>query len=244
MGTVLIILGIIGALAFIYPMLSGIVNLGSGAGLALSLFLIIYGIFRPRCSGGVRLAVRIVLLAGLALVLAEGFILFREARRIPQKEGTLVILGCTVHGDYPSLVLRTRIDAAAAWLKDHPGAKAVCTGGKGKDETISEGGCICRELIKRGIEASRLYVEDKSVSTSENLIGASRIIKEERLESHLIIVSSDYHLYRACHMARRMGFSAESLAAGTPLRLLSPYFLRECAAVLKEWILPDPLPRN
>ena len=170
--------------------------------------------------------------------------MIRQAAVTPQKEeATLVILGCGIKGDTPSLMLRQRINTAAAYLKAHPDLKAVCSGGQGPGENLSEGACIRRELLAAGIEAERLYVEETSTSTSENLFYSMEIIRREGLCEDLIIVSHEFHLYRACHMAARMGIRSESVAAETPAWLFPTFFLRECFAILKEWVLPDPLER-
>ena len=47
---------------------------------------------------------------------------------------------------------------------------AIYTGGKGGNENISEGECIRRELVAMGIDPSRIYVEDQSTSTAENVV--------------------------------------------------------------------------
>ena len=149
-----------------------------------------------------------------------------------QEEATVVVLGCGLKGDNPSLMLRQRIDAAADYLKAH----------QGPGENLSEGACIKRELLAAGIEEERLFVEDRSTSTSENLAYAMEIIRAEGLPEDLIIVSHEFHLYRACHMAARMGLNSESVAATTPAWLFPTFFLRDCFAIPKEWILPDALP--
>ena len=46
----------------------------------------------------------------------------------------------------------------------------MVSGGQGPGEEISEAECMYRWLVAKGIEASRIYKEDKSTSTEENII--------------------------------------------------------------------------
>lgn len=225
--------------AFGWTFLVGIVNAGNLLGTAVGLLMILYGLFRHKIPPLLRRIFVSVLAAGGVLVLISGSAIVSRSRQMPkQEEGTVVILGCGVRGTVPSLMLQTRIDAAAEYLAAHPEARAVCSGGRGAGESISEGACICRELTARGIAPERLLVEDRSVNTEENIRFSETIIKKEGLSPRLILISSEYHLYRAVHMASRLGCDAESFPARTPLRLLPAYFLRECLAVWKEWICP------
>ena len=237
----LILAGILLAGVFAAPLSVSAVNAGSVIGLALGAGLILYGLLMKRLPRGVCRMVDILLCVCALFFVVMGFVIFSGASRKPRQEGTLVVLGCRVRGSVPSLMLRSRIDAAAEYLKEHPQAKAVCTGGQGSGEELSEGACIRRELIALGIAEDRLYLEEQSTSTSENLKYAKEIIDREGLDPHLIIVSNEFHLYRALHMAGRLGLSAESVPAGTKAYLLPTYFVRESLAIVKEWILPDSL---
>ena len=243
MRIVFILIG--AALVYIFgaPMSVNIFNVGNAAGLILGGSLILYGSFRDYLPKKLRLGLRIAALAGVLLLAVEGIFMAAQASKEPKREdATLVILGCGLKGDNPSLMLRQRIDAAADYLKAHPDMKAICTGGQGPGENLSEGACIRRELLAAGIEAERLFVEEHSTSTSENLVYALEIIRAEGLSEDLILISHEFHLYRACHMAGRLGLKSESVAAKTPGWLFPTFFLRECFAILKEWILPDPMP--
>ncbi len=233
--------GVVLAVVFMGPMSVITLNAGSVVGLMLAAVLILYSLLMGKLPRKACHVINGLLGCCLVFFIVMGIVIASRAVKKPQQEGTLVILGCRVRGNVPSLMLRSRIDAAADYLKAHPEAKAVCTGGQGSGEELSEGACIRRELIALGIAEDRLYLEDKSTSTSENLKFAKEIIDREGLNPHLIIVSNEFHLYRALHMAGRLGLSAESVAAATRLYLLPTYFVRESLAIVKEWILPDSL---
>ena len=89
---------------------------------------------------------------------------------------TVIVLGCKVNGSTPSKYLNDRCKKAAEYLKKNPDAVAILSGGQGSDEDISEAQCMENVLVKLGIEQSRLYKEDRSTSTSENIVDFQRLL--------------------------------------------------------------------
>ena len=91
---------------------------------------------------------------------------------------TVVVLGCQVFPDgHPSLMLRGRINAAYDYLSAHPDAVCVASGGMDDSEPITEAQCIRDTLVSMGIDPGRIYMEDRSRSTEENLAFSAEIIR-------------------------------------------------------------------
>lgn len=151
----------------------------------------------------------------------------------------ILVLGAKVNGTDPSLTLRERIDAAYDYLQAHPETVAVLSGGQGRDEGISEAQCMFNELTAMGISPDRLWMEDQSTSTQENL-SFSLALMEEKTGSRpqaIGLVSSEFHLYRAGIYAADCGVTAAGIPARTSwLTLRLNYFLREVAALWKYYI--------
>lgn len=144
-----------------------------------------------------------------------------------------VVLGCSVKGEHPSRMLRQRIEAATEYLEKNPDSKAVLSGGQGPDEKISEAECMRRELVRRGIAADRLYLEDRSTSTEENVAFSAKIIEQNGLNRHVTVVTSDFHCRRGMLLCQRAGLTASSTPAATDVYLLGTYWMREMLAVVK-----------
>lgn len=105
-------------------------------------------------------------------------VVFSAGRKAPAEDGEYVIvLGAQVRGEVPTLVLSARIRAAAEYLKEHPQAVAVASGGKGSGENISEAEAIRRGLVRLGISENRILLEDQSTSTAENLRFSAEVIQ-------------------------------------------------------------------
>ena len=143
----------------------------------------------------------------------------------------LIVLGAGVNGTVPSLSLRERLDAAYAYLQEHPNAKCVVSGGQGSGENITEAECMYLYLTGKGIEPNRIIREELATSTQENLSYSLALVEPTSSDS-IGILSSEYHLYRASLMARELGLDPIMIPAKTTwLSLRMNYYLREVAGV-------------
>lgn len=146
----------------------------------------------------------------------------------------IIVLGCGVNGTVPSLLLRERIDAAYEYLSAHPDVICVVSGGQGPGEEITEAECMFRELTALGIDPQRIWLEDRSTSTAENLTFSKAVIESHTgaVPTEVGIVSGEYHLFRASLMAEDLGFTPYGIPATTGwFTLRVNYFLREVAGV-------------
>lgn len=133
-------------------------------------------------------------------------------------------------------MLLRRLQAAQKYLKENPEIKCIVSGGKGDDEAMSEAECMRDWLIENGIEKERIFTEDKSTSTRENLEFSKQIIRRENLCEKITIVTNEFHQYRAGRIAKNLGFDHYSLSGNTPVVLLPTYIVREMLAIAYEWI--------
>lgn len=151
----------------------------------------------------------------------------------------VVVLGAGVHGTTPSLSLRSRLDAAYDYLMAHPDTIAIVSGGQGPGEDISEAQCMFDDLTARGIDPDRVWMEDRSTSTRENLRFSLGIIEARAggKPETLNVLSNEFHLLRAKLMASDEDILAYGVPAKTPYTsLFVNYFLREIAALWNYWI--------
>ena len=157
--------------------------------------------------------------------------------------GCLIILGAGLYGETPSRVLTSRLDTALDYLEVHGKMPIIVSGGQGPGETISEAEAMFRYLNRRGIDSDQIWLEDSSTNTLENLVLSLALMEEKGLEpgtAKTAIVTSEFHLYRAKHIAGTLGLNAVGIAAETPylsLRIL--YHCREAVALLKSFLLQD-----
>ena len=238
MSILFIILGILCLFIFIAPLPGIVFNIGSALGIALGCALILYGLFQKRLGPKLHRLVHILAALALAGLLVLGGLQWYGTKQQPE-EGqpvTMIILGCRVNGSVPSLMLWNRISTAQRYLETHPEVRAICSGGKGNDEHISEGRCIYNYLVQGGIDPERLYVEEESSSTKENIAFSKALIEAEGLEQDVVLVTNGFHCYRALQLAKKAGLTAYSWPAQTALYLVPTYVLRECCGILYMWM--------
>ncbi len=238
MGLFCIILSILLFIIFFHPMLAGVVNAGNVFGVFFSVLLFLYGLFRKYIPQGTRCFVLTLITFGCVFMIFMGALMVRGTKGEEKAGCTVVVLGCGLNGERPSLILSKRIRAAYDYLIKNPGSACICSGGQGKDEVISEAECIYRELLSLGIAEDRLYKEEESTSTRENLRNSLTIIQEHSLNPALAVATSDFHCFRAVRLAEKEGAEAIPLSAPTMLSFLPTYFVRECFSILKMWLVP------
>ena len=146
----------------------------------------------------------------------------------------LVVLGAGVNGTEPSRSLRERLDAAYAYLLEHPDSIAIVSGGQGSGEDITEAQCMYDYLTDKGIDPDRVWMEPEATSTLENLKFSLDLIENRTgtRPGKIAIVSSEYTLHRANIFAGWLDVEAELVPARTSiLPLRWNYYLREIFAV-------------
>ena len=150
----------------------------------------------------------------------------------------VVVLGSGLRdgGRVPPL-LASRLDrgrqvyeaVAARGLADDP--VLIVSGGKGSDERVSEAAAMARYLIERGFPADRVMCEDRSRTTEENMTFSKAIMERLRPGYRCIIVTSNYHVFRAAIIARRTSVNGQVTGARTAGYYWPSAMLREFAAV-------------
>lgn len=147
----------------------------------------------------------------------------------------IIVLGSKVNGIKPSYSLQYRIDKAAEYLKTHEKTIAIVSGGKGKGEDISEALAMKNGLMKLKIAEDRIIMEDKSTSTDENITFSKPLIPDNMKKG--MIVTNDFHMFRAKKIAAKQGLQLEGLSAETPKRIVISSNIREYLAITQYWFM-------
>lgn len=225
-----------GFAVFLAPVSAGIINIGNAAGMFVCAVLFFLSVFWSRffrfvcghrtvriaCIAALTVA---VLLAVLAAVISVFMI--SAANRPPDGNTTVIVLGCKVRGEEPSLMLRQRIMAAYRYLDQNPSAMCIVSGGQGADELISEAESMKRVLVEQGIDEERILLEDRSTGTDENIRFSLEKMNEYGISGSVTIVTNEFHQLRAKLIADKYGLKSYSVSARTSLWLLPTYWLRE-----------------
>ncbi|WP_026566917.1 YdcF family protein [Bacillus sp. UNC41MFS5] len=184
---------------------------------------------------------RVFVLASVLVTLGLiyfGFLQFKISqyshKEVPKNADYLIVLGARVKGTVPSLAFASRINAAAEYLKKNKDTIVIASGGKGPGEDISEAESIRRELLDQGISEARIILEDQSTDTYENINFSKRLIPKGK--RHGLVVTNNFHLYRAVSIARDYGLEVKGLPAETPWIAVPKSYSREYLAITKFYL--------
>lgn len=181
----------------------------------------------------------LLVLAIVCYLALEAVVLFSAHSDVDGQPGAMVILGAQLKSDGPSLFLQRRLEAALAYLEDHPDVLVVVSGGQGSNEPDTEANGMEKFLRDHGFEGTVLK-EDQSHNTKENLKNSKALLAQNGYDVSrgVILVSNDFHLARCRLLADRFGYKASTLAAQSDHFWHKLYnFLREPVGLVKSFAL-------
>jgi uncharacterized SAM-binding protein YcdF (DUF218 family) len=155
-----------------------------------------------------------------------------------RKSDAGVILGAAVWGgNRPSPILRERINKGYEIYEKKYVSKLVLTGG-GSPAELTEGEVEKNELKKYGVEIKDLIVEDKSNSTFEQILYVRDKVYNKNKWTRVILVSDDFHLFRASEICKFNNINTDCIATDTPRTMEGAInnCLKETGAVIFYWI--------
>ena len=150
----------------------------------------------------------------------------------------MIVLGAGLWGDKVSPQLRLRLDTAMELIEKNNEITIIVSGGQGEDELISEAEAMKKYLVNKGANSNNIYTEDKSVSTSENIAFSKKILDEMKFDNpEVVLVTTDFHVYRAKMLAKSMGLDIRGQAAPNIESIRKKNMNRERLALVKDIVL-------
>ncbi|MCL2383113.1 MAG: YdcF family protein [Oscillospiraceae bacterium] len=203
----------------------------------ISIAIILYGYYFDEISKFLHIVIAIicVILLGIMTFLA----IYGNLDVVQYDEDVIIVLGAGLIGEDVSRTLANRLDSAIEYHRQNPYAFIVVTGGLGDQTTITEAEAMKRYLIDRGVPREKIIKEDSSRNTFQNLSFANDILIEYFPEGFTsVIITNDFHAYRAVRFSREIGMDSKHIGARTPIYTVPLNFVRETVAVLRIWIMP------
>lgn len=177
--------------------------------------------------------------------LTYGFVYRRMP--IPRAADYVVVLGAGLMGGrHVSPLLASRLERGRSVYESLDGANGpmlIVSGGKGSDERLSEAEAMANYLVERGFPADRILIEDRSRTTEENLLYSAALMREARPDGYRsVVVTNDFHSYRAALIARDLGVPAQVAGSPTAAYFLPSATIREFIAVfVRYWKVNLPI---
>ncbi|TYR77860.1 YdcF family protein [Rossellomorea vietnamensis] len=161
-------------------------------------------------------------------------LMLEAGREIPDDIDYAVILGAGLKGEELSETLKSRLEAGADYLQEHPEVPVIVSGGQGEGEDIPESTAMFRYLTSHGISEDRITEENQSTTTWENLRNSKAILESKGEEDgKILIITSDYHVFRATLTGKQLGLDSSGLAGESGFFIKINYMIREYFAVVK-----------
>lgn len=174
------------------------------------------------------------------ILLGTVILAVKAARRVPSFDRDYIIIhGSQIRKDGTlTKLLQGRADRAVEFAKLQKEATGkdlifVPSGGKGSDEVISEAEAIRNYLVEQGIPEDQILIEDRSVSTEENLRNSAALIKEKSGEkANVAFATTNYHVFRAGLLGMSMGLKLQGIGSKTKRYFWINAFVREFIATM------------
>ncbi|MFF7012563.1 YdcF family protein [Streptomyces fimicarius] len=183
---------------------------------------------------------------GLALYFAFLFLCFvcyaflYGRLRVRRRADFVVVLGSGLIGGStvpPLLAGRLKRGRAVhARLTGRGGSPVLITsGGQGPDEDLPESHAMADHLIAQGFPAHLIEREDRSTNTEENLRHSRAIMEKAKPDYRCVVVTNNYHAFRAALTARRVGIRGQVVGSPTAAYFWPNAMLREFTAILVDY---------
>ena len=121
----------------------------------------------------------------------------------------IIVLGCQVRADKsPSDMLKDRLDHALMLYEGGASAKLLMSGDHGRTD-YNEVAAMKKRAIEEGVPSSDVFMDHAGFSTYESVYRAKEVFGAKKI----LIVTQEYHLYRALHVAEALGVEAYGVSA-------------------------------
>ena len=121
----------------------------------------------------------------------------------------IIVLGCLVKSNgSPSDMLSDRLERGIDLYKKGAAPKIIMSGDHGRAD-YDEVNAMKQIAVDAGIPSSDVFMDHAGFSTYESMYRAKEIFEADKI----IIVTQEYHLYRALYIAEKLGIEAYGVNA-------------------------------
>lgn len=133
-----------------------------------------------------------------------------EKEKISEKENfdCILILGAGIWGNNPSPMLEDRLIQGISLYKERIAPKIIMSGDHGKEE-YNEVQVMKNYAIKEGVPSEDIFMDHAGFSSYDSIYRAKEIFGAKKI----LIITQQYHLYRALHIAKKLELEAYGVAS-------------------------------
>jgi len=197
-----------------------------------------YGYFFDKLKKMKWLTAAIIAVTTIVVVFSISLFIYGRQANTNFTEEVAIVLGAGTRNGEALSTLARRLDAAVSYHRQNPEALIIVSGGLGHRETLLEAYVMAQYLIEHGVSPYRIILEDSAYSTFTNMRYSKEIINTHfNHMPSVVIITSNFHMYRSVRFARQMGMDANMYPSTVPWYAIPFAYIREVASVIKMWII-------
>lgn len=145
----------------------------------------------------------------------------------------IVLGGYLLNGNQLTRALTKRLNLAIElYNSQKERTKIIVSGGKIREETITEAEAMEKYLISKNIPIQDIIKEDKSKNTLENFKFSKQKLEELNISENIAFVSNNFHILRSKIYASKNKVKAKGIGAKTLWYYFPEAFVNEYLAIL------------
>lgn len=120
----------------------------------------------------------------------------------------IVILGAGIWGDEPSPMLQDRLEEGIRLYKEGVAPKIIMSGDHSREE-YDEVNIMKQYAVDKGVPSEDIFMDHAGFSTYESIYRSKEIFGVETI----VIVTQEYHMYRALYISNQFDINAYGVNA-------------------------------
>ena len=169
-----------------------------------------------RLARGILLLLALLLLASCTMLAISAYvqqstksqILTPEEAAMLNNVDCILVLGCSARNGQPSPMLKSRLERSIQLYNLDVSDRLLMSGDHGQDH-YNEVSVMKDYAIAADIPSSCIFMDHAGFSTYDSMYRARDIFQAKTI----VIVTQEYHLYRAIYIANTLGLDAYGVAA-------------------------------
>ncbi len=172
------------------------------------------------------------IILGISLIMAINNLVVVDSKRyiikntdIKDDYDCILVLGAGINDDRPSKMLQERLDTSISIYHQGKTKKILMTGDHTR-ASHDEVNVMKQYAVSKGVKSEDIFMDHAGVSTYDSLYRAKYLYNVKKI----IIVTQEYHLYRALHIAKKLGI--EAIGVDSTKKIYAGQNMREIREVL------------
>ena len=179
--------------------------------------VIVFAVFGVSAVGAIN--------AYMKLSVADALLTQEDAARLRDVD-CILVLGCGVGASgRPTPMLEDRLQRGVALYQDNVASKILMSGDHGR-EHYNEVAVMKKYAVDAGVPSADVFMDHAGFSTYESMYRAKEIFCAKKV----VIVTQQYHLYRAVYIAQALGL--EAYGVNCDYRTHGDQFFRDVREIL------------